>query len=150
MLFKTFVAVATGLIVYAWDGSHGAEAQTPASTNNTRWGMCEREAEKLLGQKPVRIGGSIRQPKKSREMKPNYPKLPPGTTASGMWIGEALVNPEGKVTQVWPIREVILKPIFPAFNSAMADAIRSWEFEPVLLDRKPTPFCMTVSVNIDF
>ena len=68
----------------------------------------------------------------------------------GMWVGEALFDASGKAAQVWPIREVRLKPAFPALNNAFVDAILRWEFEPLLLNGKPTPFCMTVTSNIDF
>lgn len=147
-MVATAVAV---LIIGAWRCANDVFAQTTvANANKARAGVCEREAEKLTGQKPVRIGGSIRAPKQLREVSPNYPKQPPGTNGSGMWIGEALVNNSGKVAEVWSIREVIFKPAFPAFNEAIVDAIRRREYEPVLVDGKPSPFCMTVTVQINW
>ena len=115
-----------------------------------RFGACEREAEKLVGQKAARIGDAIVAPKKRRTVRPRYPELPPGTIASGMWTGEALVDVSGRVVQVWPVREVRLKPPFPAFNTAIAESIRRWEFEPLLVNGTPAPFCVTVTTNIDF
>lgn len=67
-----------------------------------------------------------------------------------MWIGEVLINNTGKAARVWPIREVTFAPPFPAFNSAITDAIQQWEFEPLLAQGKPTAFCMTVTFNIDW
>jgi hypothetical protein len=67
-----------------------------------------------------------------------------------MWIGEALVSSSGKVDQVWPVREVTFTPAFPAFNKAIVDAIRRSVYEPVIVDGKPLPFCMTVSVQINW
>ena len=141
---KTLFGIA---LVVALDVS--AQVAT-GQTIKARAGVCEREAEKLLGQKAVRIGDSIRPPRKLRGSSPKLPELPPGTTAMGMWIGEVSIDASGKVREVWPIREVRLKPAFPALNQAVVDAIRRWEFEPLLLNGMPTPFCMTVSNNIDF
>lgn len=65
-------------------------------------------------------------------------------------MGEALVNNSGKVVRVWPIREIEFKPPFPLFNSAITDAIRHWEFEPLTVQGAPAPVCMTVTVHIDW
>jgi len=143
------IVVVIGLSVSSWNRAERVSAQATEPIK-ARAGACEGEAEKLLGQKPVRISGSIRPPKRVRDASPDFRELPPGTTVSGMWIGEALVDNSGQVTRVWPVREVVLRPASPAFNNAIVDAIRRWEYEPLLVDSKPSPFCMTVSVNIDF
>jgi hypothetical protein len=67
-----------------------------------------------------------------------------------MWVGEALIDTSGKVSRVWPIRQVRFKPAFPAYNQAVVDGIRRWEYEPLLVNGKPTPLCMTVTTNVDF
>ena len=113
-----------------------------------RPGVCEREAAKLVGKKPARIGKSIRSPKKLRDAKPKYPELPAQTRGSGMWIGEALLDAQGKVARVWVLREPQLVPAFPAFNQSIVDAIRQWEFEPVAVKGEATPVCMTVAVTL--
>jgi len=147
---QIITSVALAFAASAGDTAADIQLRAKDAPEQARVGVCEREAEKLLGQKPVRIGGSIPAPKKIRGLSPSYPKLPPGTIGSGMWIGAVLVNNSGKVAKLWPIREVTLKPAFPAFNKAIVDAILGWEYEPVLLGAKPSPFCMTVSVNIDW
>ena len=113
-------------------------------------GVCEREAEKLVGQKAVRIGRSVRAPKKLRDVPPTYPELPPGTQASGVWLGEMLINNSGKIARVWTLREVRFVPPFPAFNNAITDAIQQWEFEPLLVQGKAMPVCTTVTININW
>jgi hypothetical protein len=122
--------------------SSGSRAQA-----GDRSGVCEREAEKLLGQKAVRIGRSARAPKKLRHDPPNYPELPPGTQASGVWLGEILIDNSGQIARVWALREVRFVPPFPAFNNAIADAIQQWQFEPLLVQGKATPACMIVTIN---
>jgi hypothetical protein len=51
---------------------------------------------------------------------------------------------------VWPIREVEFKPPFPVFNSAITGTIQQCEFEPLFIQGKPVPVCLTVAVNIDW
>ena len=134
-------------VVADWDRT---QVSHPAETRAVRAGVCDREAETLLEQKPVRIRGSVRAPKKIRDVRPKYPELPAGTIGSGMWIGEALINNSGKVVRVWPIHEVEFTPAFPSFNSAITEAIRHWEFEPLIVQGKPAPVCMTVTVTINW
>ena len=114
------------------------------------FGVCQREGEKLVGQNPIRLGGKIRPPKKLHDAAPKYPQLPPGTTARGVWAGEALIDTKGNVVRVWPIREVEMTPPFPAFNKAIVDAIRQRRFEPVRVDGKAVPVCMAITVNINW
>ena len=121
-------------------------------TAAARIGVCEREGEKLVGQKPIRIGPSMRAPKKLRDVRPKYPEeFPPNTVVSvgSPWLGEVLITESGKVTHVWPIREVAFQPPFPAFNNAITDAIYQWVFEPFIVMGKPMPVCMTVTVFIN-
>ena len=140
-----FLSIAIALSVVLQTSSQSSD---PAGKPAIRPGVCDREAEKLLGQKPVRVGGSVPAPKKLRDVQPKYPELPPGTWGSGMWIGEALIDGSGKVARVWPLREVRLVPPFPAFTDAITDAIRQWEFEPVVVKGKPVPVCTVVTFNI--
>jgi len=67
-----------------------------------------------------------------------------------MWIGELLVGFDGKVAHVWTLRDVRFTPPFPAFNAAIVAAIQQWEFEPVVVESKPTPICITATMTIDW
>jgi Gram-negative bacterial TonB protein C-terminal len=116
----------------------------------SRSGVCEREGEAIVGVKPIRPGKTVRAPKKIRNVNPRYPELPHGTRGSGMWAGEVLLDTKGNVSRVWAIREVHLTPLFPSFNEATVDAIRQWQFEPLVVNAKPMPVCMTVTVNINW
>ena len=68
---------------------------------------------------------------------------------SSIWIGEALVDVQGIVSQVWPLREIHLEPPFEAVNRAAVNAIRQWRFTPARLGGKTVPICMTVSVGLE-
>lgn len=113
---------------------------------------CDQEGEKILGKQPFRIDKSTGSPRKTRDFAPKYPRLPKGTTVrvAGPWVGDVLIDPAGRVVRVWPIRQVAFTPPFPAFNTAIVDAIKQWRFEPFLLANSPVPVCMAVSVNINW
>ncbi len=119
------------------------------ATPRAKPGVCHREAS-ALGRRPATIGGKIRAPTQTRRAAPKYPPFPPGTTGRGIWIGEALVDSTGKVVRVWTIHEVEITPPLPAFNKAIVDAIRQWEFEPLRINKEPRPFCVTVTTNINW
>ena len=127
----------------------GTSAQARKSLRPTH-GVCDREAEKIVGRGAVRADGKIRGPKKIRNVSPAYPPFPPGTTGRGMWIGEALVDTKGRISRVWTIREVEITPALPAFNKAITDAIRQWEFEPLQVNNVAVPVCLTVTININW
>jgi hypothetical protein len=116
----------------------------------SRIGSCLREGAKFTGKKAITPGKGVRPPKRIRDVKPDYPELPPGTVGSGMWIGELLLGTDGKVAHVWAIREVQFTPPFPEFNQAIADAVHRWEYEPLVLQSGATPVCITVTVTINW
>ena len=119
-----------------------------ARGDSERPGVCERQAVELVGQRAVRVGKSIKAPRKVRDVRPDYPSWPPETTGRGAWIGEALIDTQGRASHVWTIREIEITPELPAFNRAIVDAIRQWQFEPLVVDRVKVPACMTVAVNV--
>jgi outer membrane biosynthesis protein TonB len=65
-------------------------------------------------------------------------------------MGEVLLDVRGKVAEVWTIHEADLSPPFPAFNQAIVDAIRRWEFEPLMVNERATSACTTVTVMINW
>jgi hypothetical protein len=77
------LAVGIGLCLSSFVRLHGSAMEVVAVPGHTqssdsrekaaaRPGVCEREAEKLVGQKAVRIGRSVRAPKKLRDVPPKY------------------------------------------------------------------------------
>jgi hypothetical protein len=115
-----------------------------------RPGVCEREGYKLAHEKPQRIDGKMPAPKRLRHTAPTYPDLPQGTVGSGSWMGEVLIDPSGTIRHIWPVREVLFTPPFPAFNTSIVDAIRQWQYEPSWFDDQPVFVCMTVTVTIEW
>jgi hypothetical protein len=144
---RTRAAIALPLVCIVVLGVYrgGTLGQTRDSIRPNQ-SVCEREVEKLRGR---RLAGSIRAPKRIRHASPDYPPLPGGTTGGGIWIGEALIDTFGRVSQVWTIREVKLAPPSPSLNKAITDAVLQWEFTPLLLDKVAVPACTTVTVNVN-
>jgi hypothetical protein len=110
---------------------------------------CTERATQQYGLKAVKIGGDIEPPEKLVDAQPEFPELPPATVVSGgIWIGEVLVGEDGLVVDAWADREFVIKPPFPEFTEAVLQAIKKWEYEPVVLNSEPTPFCMVVTVHV--
>jgi len=59
----------------------------------------------------------------------------------GPVVLECVIDPEGNVTS----SDVIFGP--PALIDAAESAVRKWRYTPTLLDGKPVPVIMTVTVN---
>jgi hypothetical protein len=122
-------------------------AATPSPVPSpTQFARCEELAQELYGRPsgPVPRGG-VRQVK---TVQPEYPELPPGTVGSGMALHALLVSPDGKVNEVWPVREPVFSPPFPAFGAAIVAALRRWEYEPLKVGGRAVPFCVAVKTNI--
>ena len=94
---------------------------------------------------PVRIGegggGQIREPRKTRDVRPVYPKDALAARIQGVVVLECRISPEGKVVEVKVLRGVSL------LDEAAITAVRQWEYTPTLLNGVPVPVIMTVSVN---
>ena len=137
-------------MLLAAGGSAALSVQALTRPERSRLGVCEREGATIVGRPPARVGKGVRAPTKLRDARPQYPEVPANTTGSGMWIGEMLVDSRGRVVRVWTVRAVEFTPPFPAFNQAIVDAMKKWEFAPVVAKGNATPVCMTVTVNINW
>ena len=60
---------------------------------------------------------------------------------SGIVILEAVIGPDGRVTDVTVLRSVAL------LDEAAVEAVQQWEYTPTLLNGVPVPVIMTVTVN---
>ena len=112
-------------------------------------GVCLREGSRLVRAQPVQVGTKLRAPRKTRHVAPEFPELPPGTTVGGVWVGEALIDQQGRIANVWAIRPFLVRPAFPPVNEAVVSALRQWEFEPSMAQKVGVPVCLTVTVNIN-
>ena len=90
---------------------------------------------------PVRVGGSIREPKKFKHVPPVYPEIAQANRVQGVVILEVVIDPAGYVSDAKVLRSVDL------LDQAAVDAVRQWEFTPTLLNGVPVSVLMTVTVN---
>jgi protein TonB len=90
---------------------------------------------------PVRVGGQIQAPKKTKDVKPVYPTIAQSARVSGIVIIEAVIGQNGKVQDAKVIRSI------PLLDNAALDAVKQWEFTPTLLNGEPTAIIMSVTVN---
>jgi TonB family protein len=90
---------------------------------------------------PIRIGGTIQEPRKTRNVSPVYPPDAIQARVQGVVILECTISPTGKVVQVKPLRGI------PLLTEAAIEAVRQWEYTPTELNGVPVPVIMTVTVN---
>ena len=90
---------------------------------------------------PVRVGGNISPPTKTKDVPPVYPPVAQSARVQGIVILEAVIGPSGRVTDVTVLRSV------PLLDEAAIEAVRQWEYTPTLLNGVPVPVIMTVTVN---
>ena len=90
---------------------------------------------------PVRVGGNIKQPTKTRDVKPVYPPIAQSARVQGVVIIEATIGPDGRVKEAKVLRSI------PLLDQAALDAVKQWQFTPTLLNGVPVPVIMTVTVN---
>ena len=90
---------------------------------------------------PVRVGGNIKPPTKTRDVPPRYPEDAIQTGVQGIVVVEVVVGTDGRVTEARVIRSV------PQLDMAAVEAVRQWQFSPTLLNGNPVPVVMTVTVN---
>lgn len=109
---------------------------------------CRSAALALFGQPPATIDEKVAPPTKLRSAEPRLPQQPYGTCIVSPWVGEALIDPAGKIRDVWVLKKST-KEACAEFNAPIVEAIRQWEYSPTTVDGRPAPVCMTVTVRID-
>jgi protein TonB len=90
---------------------------------------------------PVRVGGNIRTPQKIYDVRPRYPEKARQAGVIGIVILELTVGTDGSVTDARVLRSI------PLLDDAAVEAVRQWRFEPTLLNGRPVPVKMTVTVT---
>jgi TonB family protein len=91
--------------------------------------------------KPTEI---LNAPKPIRKVLPSYPEKLRQQGIEGVVKLRVSVNQKGQVFET-----AVLKSLHPYLDYAASQALRRWEFEPVLLNEKPVPVSFMVAVNFD-
>ena len=89
----------------------------------------------------VRVGGQIKEPKKLKNVAPEYPDIAKQARVQGIVILECTISPQGRVTDVKVLRSI------PLLDEAARAAVLQWVYSPTLLNGVPVPVIMTVTVN---
>jgi protein TonB len=89
----------------------------------------------------VRVGGNIKAPTRTKYVTPVYPAIAQSSRVRGVVIVEAVIGPEGNVTDATVIRSI------PLLDQAALDAVRQWRYTPTMVDGKPVSVIMTVTVS---
>ena len=89
----------------------------------------------------IKVGGSIRPPRKVVDVKPEYPQDAKDAKVQGVVILGIVIGEDGAVIDT-EIAQSILE-----LDQAAIDAVSQWKFEPTLLNGEPVEVEMTVTIN---
>ena len=90
---------------------------------------------------PIPVGGQIKPPSRTRYVIPEYPAIARANRVQGLVILEAIIGADGRVTSARVLRSN------PLLEHAALEAVKEWEYTPTLLNGRPTPVIMTVTVQ---
>jgi TonB family protein len=95
------------------------------------------------GSASLKVGGNIRPPRKLIHVNPIYPQSMKDAGIEGAVPLEAVIAGDGSVQTV----RVLTAGVHPDLAIAAVDAVRQWKFEPTLLNGKPVPIKMKVTIE---
>lgn len=101
-----------------------------------------RPAAPEQDQAPIRVGGAIQAPVKTKDVRPIYPATAQMERRQGVAIIEATIDTNGTVAEAQVIRS-----IGEDLDNAALDAVLQWQFTPTLLNGRAVQVIMTVTVN---
>jgi protein TonB len=90
---------------------------------------------------PIRVGGSIQEPRKIKDVKPLFPPEADKAGAEGIVVIDAVIGQDGSVNSARVIQGV------PLLNDAALTAVRQWQFTPTRLNGRPIDVLATVTVR---
>jgi protein TonB len=91
----------------------------------------------------VRIGGSMKTPRLTRRVEPEYPDVAQRAAIEGIVILEATVGEDGRVDGVKVLRSQSL------LERSAIEAVKQWQYEPLIWNGRPTPFVLTVTLSFN-
>jgi protein TonB len=91
--------------------------------------------------KVLRVGGTIKEPRKIKDVRPVYPDIAYQARVQGYVVLECTIGADGRVSDVKVVRGI------PLLDQAAIDAVSQWVYEPVLMNGVPVAVIMTVTVS---
>ena len=89
----------------------------------------------------VRVGGDVKMPVKTRDVRPAYPRIARAIRVEGDVVLEAVISTEGRVTDVRVVESVRL------LDQAALDSVWQWQYEPARLNGVAVPVAATITVK---
>lgn len=90
---------------------------------------------------PTMAVAQSKSPERIHYVAPAYPEAAKAARVAGTVIAEITVSPEGNVTEAHILRSIAM------LDEAALDAIKRWKYAPTLLNGKPVPVILTVTVS---
>jgi periplasmic protein TonB len=118
-----------------------SEAQPESNGETLGAGLTAGNQQPAAPVAPLPIGGDVKQARLLSSIPPVYPTLAKNQHVSGDVRIDALIDANGRVTTM----KVVSGPTL-LHQSAM-DALRQWKYQPALLDGKPAPMHLTVTIQ---
>lgn len=139
-----------GLALGTWAATAPAAQPSAKGSGKTdcRWSDHWRAPTTPSGSKAV-------PPKKVRDVPIQWPQdgefgVSVRRRVKGIPVVEALVDENGRVADTRLVRRTEWRPPWPAFDQAVLEAVRQWEFEPATIAGKPVQACLTLAVPVDW
>ena len=98
-------------------------------------------AQPIAPPEPVAVADLLRPPVRTRYVMPVYPDIARAARVQGVVVIEAIIGIDGTIEQARVLRSN------PLLEQAALAAVKGWEYTPTLLNGRPTPVIMTVTVN---
>jgi len=90
---------------------------------------------------PVRTGGQISNPAKTKDVRPVYPAIAVANRVQGTVTIEAIIGTDGRVKDARIVQSI------PLLDQSALAAVLQWQFRPTLLNGIAVPVIMSVTVN---
>ena len=85
----------------------------------------------------------MKVPRLAHRVEPEYPDVAQRANIEGLVIIEATVGEDGRVDGVKVLRSQAL------LEKAAIDAVKQWQYEPLIYGGRPTPFVLTVTLSFN-
>jgi TonB family protein len=89
----------------------------------------------------LKVGDAVKTPKKLENAAPTYPQEAIDAKVQGAVVLDVLIDVDGVPSEVQVVQGI------PMLDAAAIEAVKKWRYEPTLLNGKPVPVAMTVTVN---
>jgi TonB family protein len=119
-----------------------SEAQVSANSDAFGGGLAAGNAKQPAAPAgPLPVGGDVKPARLLSSVSPAYPTLAKSQHIAGDVRVDALIDANGHVSAM----KVVSGPTL--LHQAAMDALRQWKYQPAVLDGKPVPMHLTVTIQ---